>query len=86
MATLASKLANWTAGQSFEKLGPQTVHEAKRRMIDSIGCALGAYHKPPGKIARAKAMEGTGHLGGMVAQHERDALFLRYRLARNPTV
>jgi 2-methylcitrate dehydratase len=32
------------------------IHEVKRRTIDSIGCALGAYHTPPGRIARAKAM------------------------------
>ena len=56
MATLASKLATWTLGQSYEKLPAETVHEVKRRVIDSIGCALGAYHKPPGQIARAKAM------------------------------
>ena len=56
MATLASKLANWTLAQSYEKLPAETVHEVKRRVLDSIGCALGAYHKPPGKIARAKAM------------------------------
>ncbi len=56
MATLASKLANWTLAQSYEKLPAETVHEVKRRVLDSIGCALGAYHSPPGKIARAKAM------------------------------
>ncbi len=56
MATLASKLATWTLAQSYDKLPAETVHEVKRRVIDSIGCALGAYHSPPGKIARAKAM------------------------------
>ena len=49
MATLASKLANWTLQQSYEKLPAETVHEVKRRVIDSIGCALGAYHQPPGR-------------------------------------
>ncbi len=56
MATLASKLASWTRQQNFEKLPPETVHEVKRRVIDSIGCALGAYHEPPAQIARAKAV------------------------------
>ncbi len=64
MATLASKLAHWTLAQRDDRLPPETVHEVKRRVIDSIGCALGAYHKPPSCIARAKALSiSDAHAG-----------------------
>ena len=55
MATLAHKIAKWTTQQTFDALPAEVVHEVKRRVIDSIGCALGAYHSAPATIARAKA-------------------------------
>jgi 2-methylcitrate dehydratase len=39
----------------FEDLPPQTVHEVKRRFIDTLGCAMGALSGEPGKIARSLA-------------------------------
>lgn len=33
------------------------VHEAKRRILDSLGCALGAFHEKPVTIARSLAAE-----------------------------
>ena len=42
MASVAKRLARWTCKQSFEDLPETVVHEVKRRVIDSLGCALGA--------------------------------------------
>lgn len=56
MATIGRKLASWAHRLSYDQLGDKTVHEAKRRVLDSIGTCLGAYRSPPAKIARAAAM------------------------------
>src|SRR5579872_1782021 len=54
MATpLADRLANYAANLTFEKLDPKTVHEVRRRLIDSFACALGAYHAGTPNVARA---------------------------------
>ena len=40
--TLADRLADYALGLRFEDLPARTVHEARRRFIDTLGCALGA--------------------------------------------
>ncbi len=54
--TIARKMAQWTTGLRYEDLPEKTVHEVKRRVLDSIATTLGAYHSNPAKVARAKAM------------------------------
>lgn len=55
MPTLAQWFAEKAHATSFESLGAKTVHEVKRRILDSIGCALGAWKSRPGKVARQVA-------------------------------
>ncbi|MFL6567641.1 MAG: MmgE/PrpD family protein [Chthoniobacterales bacterium] len=50
--TLAHQLANFACSLNYEDLGTNVVHEVKRRLIDSLGCALGAWHEEPCTIAR----------------------------------
>ncbi|MBI5863834.1 MAG: MmgE/PrpD family protein [Planctomycetes bacterium] len=57
--TLAQRLAAQAKAASFDSLGSQVVHEVNRRILDSIGCALGAWKSRPGTIARAVA-QGVG--------------------------
>ena len=66
MPTLASKLSNWASQLNYEQLPAETVHEVKRRFIDSIGCALGAYNAAPARIARAKAASASARETGTV--------------------
>ncbi len=54
--TIARKMANWATGLKYEALPAKTVHEVKRRVIDSIATTLGAYGSRPAKVVRAKAM------------------------------
>lgn len=49
---LAEKLANWTHKLKYSDLTKDAIHECKRRFIDSLGTALGAYHAAPPTIAR----------------------------------
>jgi 2-methylcitrate dehydratase len=55
MKTLAEKFADFSVGLTFEDLPAPVVHEVKRRIIDSIGCALGAWNAEPCVIARQVA-------------------------------
>ena len=68
---LADRLARYCHSLRFENLSDAVVHEAKRRVLDSLGCALGAWNAPPCRFAREVAQQvkfvrgatlwGTGH-------------------------
>lgn len=53
---LAEKLADWARKLQYSDLTREAVHETKRRFIDSLGTALGAYHSKPATIARQTAL------------------------------
>jgi 2-methylcitrate dehydratase len=55
MHTLAQRLAEYAVGLEYSDLPPAVVHEVKRRLIDSLGCALGAWDAEPCVIARRVA-------------------------------
>lgn len=59
MAILAHTLAERAQRLRFEDLGPQAVHEVKRRVLDSLGCALGAWNSRPGRVTREVARSVT---------------------------
>jgi len=54
------RLASYAAGLRFEDLPPEVVHQAKRVLVDSLGCGLGAFTSEPGKIARELAASVRG--------------------------
>lgn len=54
---LAERLADYAAGLSYDDLPAEVVREVKRRVIDSIGCALGAFAADPCVAARGAAGE-----------------------------
>lgn len=60
MTTIAEQLADFAHRLRFEDLPKDVVHEAKRRVIDSIGCALGAFDFEPCRIARQVALDVKG--------------------------
>jgi 2-methylcitrate dehydratase PrpD len=60
MTTLTQTLADFTVQTRFEDLPQAVVHEAKRLLLDTIGCALGAIDTPSGRIA----LEYVSVLGG----------------------
>ncbi len=66
MATIGRRIAKWVHGLSYDQLPDKTVHEAKRRILDSIGTCLGAYHSRPAKVARAAAMAVNDSRAGIV--------------------
>jgi 2-methylcitrate dehydratase len=52
---LADKLSNYALSLKYSALPASTVHEVKRRVIDTIGCALGAFYEKPSVYSRAIA-------------------------------
>jgi 2-methylcitrate dehydratase len=64
--TLAHQLAEFACSLQFEDLSKEVVHEAKRRVIDSLGCALGAWNEDPCLIARKVASDFTAKNGATI--------------------
>ena len=56
-STLAQRLARYANELRFEELPDSTIHEVKRRFIDSLGCAMGAISGDPGRIAREDCLK-----------------------------
>lgn len=66
---LAERLANYATHLKFADLDAATVHEAKRRILDSLACAAGAYKAGAPNVARrianrVTAEPGANYLGG----------------------
>ncbi|NOX57592.1 MAG: MmgE/PrpD family protein [Planctomycetes bacterium] len=66
MATIGRRIAKWVHQLSYDQLPDKTVHETKRRILDSIATTLGAYHSRPAKVARAVAMAVSDTRAGIV--------------------
>src|SRR5213595_3024012 len=64
--TLAHQLASYASSFRFEDLSPEVVHEVKRRVIDSLGCALGAWKEEPCRIAREITSEFSAKRGSTI--------------------
>jgi 2-methylcitrate dehydratase len=52
MTTVVDRLSDYVASLTFESLPAEVVHQAKRLLLDTIGCALGGYASEPARIAR----------------------------------
>ena len=64
--TLAHQLAKYSCALRFEDLSKEIVHEVKRRVLDSLGCALGAWNEEPCAIARKVVSEFSAKHGSTV--------------------
>ncbi len=52
---IAEQLARYAHAVSYKTLPKEAVHEVKRRLLDSLGCAFGAWQAAPCRIARRLA-------------------------------
>ena len=48
-------IAEFATRLTFDDLPAEVVHDCKRRIIDTIGCAIAAFDAEPVRIARAVA-------------------------------
>jgi 2-methylcitrate dehydratase len=49
--TVTARMARWAAALEYKHLSQEAVHQAKRFLLDSVGCALGGYQQHDVKIA-----------------------------------
>jgi 2-methylcitrate dehydratase len=49
--TITATMARWAAELDFDHVGSKAVHEAKRYLLDSLGCAFGGYRQEDARIA-----------------------------------
>jgi 2-methylcitrate dehydratase len=52
---IADDLGSWAAALRFEDLGEHAVHTVRQRLVETLGCGLGAFHAEPGRAARRLA-------------------------------
>jgi 2-methylcitrate dehydratase len=58
--TITARMARWAAALEYEHLSQDAVYQAKRFLLDSVGCALGGYQQHDVKIALAVLDEIAG--------------------------
>ncbi len=49
--TITARISRWATELTYPHLSDEAVHEAKRYLLDSLGCALGGYQQHDVKIA-----------------------------------
>jgi len=58
--TITARISRWATGLKYSDLSPEAIHQAKRYMLDSLGCALGGYQQHDVKIALEVLEENGG--------------------------
>ena len=66
MDATIERIAAYADSLWFDSLDADTVHQAKRRIVDTMGCALGGYEAAPCRIARAVAGRGDARPGARI--------------------
>jgi len=61
MDAMIEQLAEYASSLRYEDLPQETVRECKRRLVDTLGCATGAFDARPVAIARAVAQRVVGN-------------------------
>src|SRR5688572_25223635 len=70
-----ARLAALAAGMRYEELPAEAVHEAKRLILDTVGCAAGGYHGAPCAGVRARGLGGRPE-ATVIGQRERTSCTL----------
>lgn len=58
--SITGVIARWAAQLAYQHLSPEAVHQAKRFLLDSLGCALGGLRQHDMTIALAVLREHAG--------------------------
>jgi 2-methylcitrate dehydratase len=61
MVSVSRQLARWALGLRFQDLPAEVRHEAKRALVDTVGCALGGFGCDAHRIAERTLRELGGH-------------------------
>ncbi len=58
--TITARISRWACDLTYEDLGAEAVREAKRYLLDSVGCALGGFQQHDVQIALEVLEEHAG--------------------------
>jgi 2-methylcitrate dehydratase len=58
--TITARITRWAAALEYSQISPEAVYQAKRFLLDSIGCALGGYRQHDVTIALEVLTEIAG--------------------------
>lgn len=58
--TITATMSRWAASLQFNEIAPEAVYQAKRFLLDSLGCALGGYQQHDVAIALSVLDEVAG--------------------------
>ena len=61
MDATTAELVDFALRSRFADLPADVVHECKRRLVDTFGCAMGAYDQPLSRMARGVAQRYSGN-------------------------
>ena len=59
MDRITEQLSSYACNLTYEDIPPAVVHQVKRTVVDTLGCAVGGYLSEPSKIARRLATNIT---------------------------
>lgn len=62
MDSTTERLRDYACKLTYEDLPQDVVHQVKRTLIDTLGCALGGFQAPPAVIARRLAQSTTSNM------------------------
>jgi 2-methylcitrate dehydratase len=87
MSPLERRMIDYALGLTYDELPAAAIHQAKRRIADTIGSALGAYAAEPSRIARrlaqpAAASPAARVWGSLVATTPEAAAFANGTMLR----
>jgi 2-methylcitrate dehydratase len=68
------RIADFACGLTYSDLPPAAIHACKRRIADTLACAVAAFDAEPSRIARALAVRGDVAAGARVLGTARRAL------------
>ena len=60
------QLSTYACGLTYADLPTEVVHQVKRTLIDTLGCAMGAFHAEPSRVARHLAESVTSRMPARV--------------------
>ena len=66
MDRILNFLSDYSIALTYQELPKNVVHQVKRLVIDTLGCALGGYHMEPPEIVRAHALEVVSTPGSTI--------------------
>ena len=66
MDSTTETIVDFVDRMALAAIGDRTRHHVRRRLVDSLGCAIAAVDSPPARIARTLARESAGGAGATV--------------------